>query len=121
MARVRTQVRRHRYAMELRESVNNTMALAVTDALTGLYNRRYFDRHLNVLLGKAQELIVFIESEQPIPRIAARLEKGEGEVSIVCLLPGREATVKLPGQYRVTPQIRGAIRAVPGVVEVHAR
>jgi two-component system cell cycle response regulator len=29
-ARVRTQIRRHRYAMELRQSVNNTMAMAVT-------------------------------------------------------------------------------------------
>ena len=32
--------------IELRQSVNNTLALAVTDELTGLYNRRYFDRHL---------------------------------------------------------------------------
>jgi two-component system cell cycle response regulator len=54
-ARVRTQIRRQRYAMQLRQSVNNTMALAVTDELTGLYNRRYFDRHLALMLGKAQE------------------------------------------------------------------
>ncbi len=53
-ARVRTQIRRHRYAAELRESVNSTLALAVTDELTGLYNRRYFDRHLAVMLGKAE-------------------------------------------------------------------
>ncbi len=54
-ARVKTQIRRHRYAMQLRQSVNNTMALAVTDELTGLYNRRYFDRHLALMLAKAQE------------------------------------------------------------------
>src|SRR5690606_38302699 len=53
-ARVRTQIRRHRYALELRQSVNNTMAMAVTDDMTGLYNRRYFDRHLGVMLSKAQ-------------------------------------------------------------------
>ena len=70
---------------------------------------------------KAHELVVFIDSEQPIPRIAQRLEKGEGAVSVVLLLGGREVEMRLPGQYRVTPQIRGAIRAVPGVVEVHAR
>ena len=40
---------------ELRESVNNTLALAVTDELTGLYNRRYFDRHLSLMLDKARE------------------------------------------------------------------
>src|SRR5690606_16375845 len=55
MARVRTQIRRHRYGLELRQSVSDTMAMAVTDELTGLYNRRYFDRHLGIMLGKAQE------------------------------------------------------------------
>lgn len=54
-ARVRTQIRRQRYATELRRSVNNTLALAVTDELTGLYNRRYFDRHLTLMLEKARE------------------------------------------------------------------
>src|SRR5690606_3722596 len=54
-ARVRTQIRRHRYAAELRRSVTNTLALAVTDELTGLYNRRYFDRHLALMLEKARE------------------------------------------------------------------
>src|SRR5690606_1245065 len=54
-ARVRTQLRRQRYATELRQSVSNTMALAVTDELTGLYNRRYFDRHLALMLDKARE------------------------------------------------------------------
>ncbi|MBN9311412.1 PleD family two-component system response regulator [Devosia sp.] len=55
LARVRTQIRRQRYAMELRRSVNNTLVLAVTDELTGLYNRRYFERHLSMMLAKAQE------------------------------------------------------------------
>ena len=54
-ARVRTQIRRFRYAAELRQSVTNTLALAVTDELTGLYNRRYFDRHLSLMLDKARE------------------------------------------------------------------
>src|SRR6185503_8470503 len=55
MARVRTQIRRQRYAVQLRESVSNTLALAVTDELTGLYNRRYFERHLSLMLDKARE------------------------------------------------------------------
>ena len=54
-ARVRTQIRRQRYAVELRESVNHTLALAVTDELTGLYNRRYFERHLSIMIDKARE------------------------------------------------------------------
>ncbi|MCB1518091.1 MAG: PleD family two-component system response regulator, partial [Hyphomicrobiaceae bacterium] len=55
VARVRTQIRRQRYAAELRESVNSTLAMAVTDELTGLYNRRYFDRHMGIMLEKARE------------------------------------------------------------------
>ncbi len=55
VARVRTQVRRFRYAKELRQTVSNTMQLAIIDELTKLYNRRYFDRHLEIMLKKAQE------------------------------------------------------------------
>ena len=32
-----------------------SLALAVTDELTGLYNRRYFERHLTIMLDKARE------------------------------------------------------------------
>jgi DNA polymerase-3 subunit alpha len=46
---------------------------------------------------------------------------GEGEVNLVVLLgAGAEVEVKLPGRYKVSPQIAGAIKAVPGVVEVQA-
>jgi two-component system cell cycle response regulator len=54
IARVKTQIRRFRYAAELRDSVSSTMQLAIVDDLTGLYNRRYFDRHLELMLSKAQ-------------------------------------------------------------------
>jgi two-component system cell cycle response regulator len=43
LARVRTQVRRQRYAERLRNSVQASMEAAITDALTGLHNRRYVD------------------------------------------------------------------------------
>ena len=45
-ARCKTQLRRRRYSDFLRESVQNTMEMAVKDALTGLYNRRYLETHL---------------------------------------------------------------------------
>ena len=47
-ARVRTQLRRKRYAERLRDMVSSAVELAVTDPLTGLYNRRYLDAHLAV-------------------------------------------------------------------------
>ena len=116
MARVRTQIRRHRYAMELRESVNNTMALAVTDELTGLYNRRYFDRHLNVMLGKAQEqerdmalMILDIDhfkavndnhghdiGDAVLREFAARLKRNIRGVDLACRFGGEEFVVLMP-------------------------
>ncbi|HEY0254074.1 MAG TPA: PleD family two-component system response regulator [Kofleriaceae bacterium] len=49
IARVRTQVRRKRFAERLRDSVQVSMELAITDGLTGLYNRRYFDTHFSAM------------------------------------------------------------------------
>lgn len=40
-ARVRTQLRRMRYIEQLRASFDQTLELAITDQLTGLYNRRF--------------------------------------------------------------------------------
>jgi len=46
---------------------------------------------------------------------------GDGEVSMVLILKtGAEVEVKLPGRFKVSPQIAGAIKAVPGVVQVEA-
>ncbi|RAI31134.1 hypothetical protein CH338_26390, partial [Rhodoplanes elegans] len=47
-------------------------------------------------------------------------EAAGGDVSIVLLLSEAEIEVKLKGRYKVSPQIAGAIKAVPGVVEVQA-
>ncbi len=52
-ARLRTQVRRKRYNDHLRTSVTETIEMAVTDALTGLHNRRYLDSHLQTLFDRA--------------------------------------------------------------------
>jgi two-component system cell cycle response regulator len=46
VARVRTQIRRRRYQEQLRADYERSMSLALTDTLTGLYNRRYASRHL---------------------------------------------------------------------------
>ena len=53
VARVRTQVRRKRYAERLRDSVQSSMELAVTDGLTGLHNRRYLDMHFAAMFEDA--------------------------------------------------------------------
>jgi two-component system, cell cycle response regulator len=53
-ARARNQLRRKFYQDRLREDLSNALELALTDSLTGLYNRRYLMRHLQVLLGSHQ-------------------------------------------------------------------
>jgi two-component system, cell cycle response regulator len=47
IARVRTQIRRKRLQDRLRENYERSLELALTDALTGLYNRRYAMAHLD--------------------------------------------------------------------------
>lgn len=53
VARVRTQVRRKRFADRLRDSVQASMQMATTDPLTGLHNRRYLDGHMAALFADA--------------------------------------------------------------------
>ena len=53
LARVRTQIRRKRYADRLRDHVQLTIEMAITDSLTGLHNRRYFEKHLAALVEQA--------------------------------------------------------------------
>jgi DNA polymerase III subunit alpha len=89
---------------------------------------------LDAAAAKMQKgLRVFLRNEEPIAGVARRLEplqngpsrngadQAEGEVSMVLLLEsGSEVEVKLPGRFKVSPQIAGAIKAVTGVVTVEA-
>ena len=77
----------------------------------------------------AKGLRVFLRDETPIESVAKRLEgpasgraaPDNGEVALVLMLgEGTEVEVKLPGRFKVSPQIAGAIKAVPGVVAVEA-
>ncbi len=54
-ARVRTQLRWHRYEEKLRHNLHLSLQMAVTDALTGLYNRRYMETHLQILTQRAKQ------------------------------------------------------------------
>jgi len=73
-----------------------------------------------VAANAAAGMKIFIDETTPLDAVRARLtERGKGNVSLVLLREaGREVELKLKGGYRVTPQIRGAVKAVPGVVEV---
>lgn len=51
-ARVRTQLRRRRAEQWLRRQYRQDMELAMTDGLTGLHNRAYFEAHLERVLRR---------------------------------------------------------------------
>jgi len=72
--------------------------------------------------GKVQKsLRVFVRDEAPIANIAAHLVKpGAGEVSIIVLEGDgeREIEVRLKGKKAISPPLKNAMKAIPGVVEV---
>jgi len=53
MARARTQIRRKRYADRLRQAMHANFRMAMTDAVTGLYNRHFMASHLESLVETA--------------------------------------------------------------------
>jgi len=79
-------------------------------------------------------LRIFLRNTKSLESIAKRLQgpaggtgaaapqgrtAGEGDVSLVLMLDlETEVEMKLPGRYKVSPQIAGAIKAVSGVVDV---
>jgi len=68
-----------------------------------------------------RQLYVFVRDEKPLSGIAERINKpGEGSVSLIVLHAEgkREVEIGLPGKHLVSPQIAGAIKAIPGVVDV---
>jgi DNA polymerase-3 subunit alpha len=82
---------------------------------------------LDAAAAKGQRgLRVFLNSPEPIDVVSKRLvpdapKNGErlGEVCFVLgLKDGSEVEVKLPGRYPISPQIAGAMKAVPGVASV---
>jgi two-component system cell cycle response regulator len=54
IAWLKVQLRRKHYSDRLRSSMHDTLIMAVTDPLTGLYNRRYANNHLETLIARLQ-------------------------------------------------------------------
>lgn len=55
LARIRTQIRRKRFQEKLRANYEVSLSMALTDSLTGLFNRRYLTVHLEKLLEQPAE------------------------------------------------------------------
>ena len=138
IARVRTQVRRKRYAESLRNNVEQAIEMAVVDALTGLHNRRYFDMHLSTLLDQAAQgakplslLVLDIDffkkindtyghdaGDEILRALAGRIRRAVRSVDLVCRLGGEEFVIVMPETSidvagRVAERVRRAVEAEP--------
>ncbi len=138
LARVNTQVRRSRYAAQLRASVQNSIEMAVTDALTGLYNRRYMETHLSHLVehsgnrGKPlSALAIDVDFFKPVndtyghdvgdkvlAEIAARIRENIRNIDMACRVGGEEFIVILPATelhlaQKIAERIRKSIAGKP--------
>ncbi|WP_378950808.1 PleD family two-component system response regulator [Mesorhizobium sp. ANAO-SY3R2] len=116
IARLRTQVRRKRYNDALRQSVAHSIEMAVTDGLTGLYNRRYLDGYLPRLVERAaarrRPLSLLITDIDRFKRIndthghdggdavlrefARRLNKCVRGMDLACRFGGEEFVIVMP-------------------------
>ncbi len=116
LARVRTQIRRRRFQERLRDSYEISLSMALTDSLTGLYNRRYLEVHLEKLLKKNQEskkslavLMIDIDHFKPVNDthghnigdevlkiFAKRLQDNLRSFDLVARLGGEEFVAILP-------------------------
>ena len=116
IARVRTQILRKRHADWLRDSLNASLELAVTDALTGLFNRRYLETHAKALADQARTggnplsaLIMDIDhfksvndthghaaGDSVLREFAQRLRRNTRGIDLVCRLGGEEFAIIMP-------------------------
>ncbi len=69
MARLKTQIRRHRLQQRIQHRHQVNLNHAVTDALTGLYNRHYMDAHLQRLHARA------VSETRPLSLIICDLDR----------------------------------------------
>ena len=137
-ARARTQIKRKRYADFLKQKLDYSLEMAVTDALTGLHNRRYMAGQLQALMSRAGQggegvavLVMDIDhfklvndgfghdaGDEVLREFAVRLATNVRAIDLPCRLGGEEFVVVMPGASledatRVADRIRRDVGAQP--------
>jgi len=146
LARARTQIKKKRYTERLRDNVQMSIEMAITDALTGLFNRRYMETHLATLVEQAAArgkpiavLVVDIDyfkavndshghdaGDDVLREFALRIRKAIRNIDLACRYGGEEFVIVMPETdmavaTMVAERLRRRIASEPFVVQNGAR
>jgi two-component system cell cycle response regulator len=142
LARVRTQVRKKRFAERLRDNMQASIEMAVTDGLTGLHNRRYMESHVTTLVEQAAArgkpltvLVLDIDyfksvndtyghdaGDDVLREFSTRLKKSIRGIDLACRYGGEEFVVVMPDTdmavaAMVAERVRRGIATEPFPIE----
>lgn len=137
-ARVKTQIQRKRYTDYLRNNLDQSLELAVTDQLTGLHNRRYMTGQLDSLVKRAtmggepvSALLIDIDffkkindtfghdiGDEVLREFALRLASNVRAIDLPCRFGGEEFVVVMPDTQladalRIAERIRNHVAGSP--------
>ena len=146
LARVRTQIKKKRYTEKLRDNVQMSIEMAITDALTGLFNRRYMETHLATLVEQAAArgkplavLILDIDyfkaindghghdaGDDVLREFALRIRKSIRNIDLACRYGGEEFVIVMPETdmavaTMVAERLRRRIASEPFAIQQGAR
>jgi len=138
LARVRTQIKRKRFADHLRGHLEEIVELAVTDPLTGLHNRRYMETHLATLAEQAKVSgrplsVLFADidnfkaindtyghdaGDNVLREFAKRFRRNTRAIDLACRLGGEEFVIVMPETgperaFYVAERLRECVAAEP--------